>query len=232
MSVDVQGEKYKGREWLDKIEEVLRRAYLNRQADEPKNPDVDYMWQGAGSSLFGRTKMTTFERYYIKEKTTHDEPKNTYFTFREDVEFVERVLEEFGIDPEKGRIVNGHTPVKERMGEEPIKADGRMLVIDGGFSKAYQPTTGLAGYTLLYNSFGIQLVTHQPFTSIEDAVKQEFDIVSTRRVVDRELERMTVRETDVGAKLEEQVTDLKKLLNAYRDGRIAVKISNRNPNII
>lgn len=234
-TVDVQGEKYKGRELLDKTEEVLRRAYLNRQVDESNNLDVDYMWymwQGAGSSLFGRTKMTTFERYYIKEKTTHDEPKNTYFTFREDVEFVERVLEEFGIDPEKGRIVNGHTPVKERMGEEPIKADGRMLVIDGGFSKAYQPTTGLAGYTLLYNSFGIQLVTHQPFTSIEDAVKQEFDIVSTRRVVDRELERMTVRETDVGAKLKEQVIDLKKLLNAYRDGRIAVKISNRNPNII
>lgn len=233
MSVDVQGKKYKGRELLDKTEEVLRKAYLNRQADESNNPDVDYMWymwQGAGSSLFGRTKMTTFERYYIKDKTTHDEPKNTYFTLREDVKFVERVLKEFNIDSEKGRIINGHTPVKEKIGEDPIKADGKMLVIDGGFSKAYQPTTGLAGYTLLYNSFGIQLVTHQPFTSIEDAVEKEFDIVSTRRVVDREVERMTVRETDVGAMLEEQVTDLKKLLNTYRDGRIAVKLSDRNPN--
>lgn len=175
--------------------------------------------------------MTTFERYYIEDKTTHNEPKNPYFTLREEKEIVENILEEFGIDPEKGRIINGHTPVKERSGEEPIKAEGKLLVIDGGFSKAYQPTTGLAGYTLLYNSFGMQLVTHQPFTNVEDAIEKEFDIVSTRRVVDRELERMTVRETDVGQLLEEQVADLKELLRAYRSGKIAEKVSNRNPNV-
>lgn len=233
MYVDVAGKMYKGRELLDKTEEVLRKAYLNRQVDETKNPDIDYMWymwQGSGSSLFGRNKMTTFERYYIKAKTIHDEPKNAYFKLRENVEVVENILKEFDIDPDKGRIINGHTPVKERIGEDPIKAEGKLLVIDGGFSKAYQSTTGLAGYTLLYNSFGIQLVTHQPFTSIEDAVEKEFDIVSTKRVVDMELERMTVRETDVGLLLEEQVSDLKKLLKAYRDGRIAVKVSDKNPN--
>ena len=130
-------------------------------------------------------------------------------------------MEEFNLHPKKGRIINGHTPVKERSGEDPIKADGKLLVIDGGFSKAYQPKTGLAGYTLLYNSFGMQLVAHQPFTSIDDAVKREFDIVSTRRVVDRELKRMTVRETDVGKKLKKQVTDLKELLYAYREGKIS-----------
>lgn len=234
MSVDVNGKKYKGKELLDKFEGLLRQAYLNRQEDETKNPSLDYMWymwQGVGSSLFGKTKMTTFERYYIEDKTTHIEPKNPYFTLREEREIVENILKEFGIDSKKGRIINGHTPVKERNGEEPIKAEGKLLVIDGGFSKAYQPTTGLAGYTLLYNSFGMQLVTHQPFTNIEDAIEKELDIVSTRRVVDRELKRMTVRETDVGHLLEEQVNDLKGLLRAYRSGEIAEKVSNRNPNV-
>ena len=234
MSVDVNGKKYKGKELLDKFEGLLRQAYLNRQEDETKNPSLDYMWymwQGVGSSLFGKTKMTTFERYYIEDKTTHIEPKNPYFTLREEKEIVENILKEFGIDSKKGRIINGHTPVKERNGEEPIKAEGKLLVIDGGFSKAYQPTTGLAGYTLLYNSFGMQLVTHQPFTNIEDAIEKELDIVSTRRVVDRELKRMTVRETDVGHLLEEQVNDLKGLLRAYRSGEIAEKVSNRNPNV-
>lgn len=234
MLVDVNGKKYKGKELLDKFEEILRQAYLNRQEDEAKNPVLDYMWymwQGVGSSLFGKTKMTTFERYYIDDKITHEEPKNPYFTLREEKEIVENILEEFGVDSSKGRIINGHTPVKERSGEEPIKAEGKLLVIDGGFSKAYQPTTGLAGYTLLYNSFGMQLVTHQPFTNIEDAIEKELDIISTRRVVDRELERMTVRETDVGQLLEEQVADLKELLRAYRSGKIAEKVSNRNPNV-
>src|SRR5699024_10398562 len=146
----------------------------------------------------GKTKMTTFERYYIEDKTTHIEPKNPYFTLREEKEIVENILKEFGIDSKKGRIINGHTPVKERNGEEPIKAEGKMLVIYVGFSKAKQQTTGLDGYTLVYNSFGMQLVTHQPFTNIEDAIEKELDIVSTRRVVERELKRMTVRETDVG----------------------------------
>ena len=234
MAVDVNGKKYKGKALLDQFEEILRKAYLNRQEDETKNPALDYMWymwQGVGSSLFGKTKMTTFERYYIEDKKTHYEPKNPYFTLREEKEIVENILEEFGIDPNKGRLINGHTPVKERKGEDPIKADGKLLVIDGGFSKAYQPTTGLAGYTLLYNSFGMQLVTHQPFTSVEDAVEREFDIVSTRRVVDQELKRMRVRETDVGCMLEEQVRDLKKLLHAYRSGKIAERVSNRNPKV-
>lgn len=231
MSVEVHNREYAGQELLDKFEDVLRKAYLNRQEEETKNPDLDYVWyiwQGEGSSLFGKEKMTTFERYYIADKATHKENKNVYYTLREDRESVEKILLEFGINPKRGHIINGHTPVKERNGENPIKAEGKLLVIDGGFSKAYQPTTGLAGYTLLYNSFGMQLVSHQPFTSIEDAVENETDIVSTRRIVDKELERMTVRETDVGQTLQGQVLDLKKLLHAYREGNIPQNSTNKN----
>lgn len=230
MAVDVHGQSYAGRELLEKFEDVLRKAYLNRREDESKNPDLDYLWyiwQGEGSSLFGKDKMTTFERYYIADKTTHKENKNIYYRLREERETVERILREFDINPKRGHIINGHTPVKERKGEDPIKAEGKLLVIDGGFSKAYQPTTGLAGYTLLYNSFGMQLVSHQPFTSIDDAVVNETDIVSSRRIVDKELQRMTVRETDVGQTLQEQVLDLKKLLHAYREGNIPQNIMSR-----
>ncbi len=131
-----------------------------------------------------------------------------------------KILKEFGLDPNKGHIINGHTPVKEKIGENPLKADGKLIVIDGGFSKAYQNTTGLAGYTLLYNSFGMQLVSHQPFTSRQDAIENEKDIVSTRRIVDKELERKTVRQTDVGKKLTQQVIDLQQLLRAYKSGEI------------
>lgn len=231
MAVEIHNHEYAGRQLLDKFEEVLRKAYVNRNDDELKNSDLDYLWyiwQGEGSSLFGKEKMTTFERYYIKEKETHEEFKNIYYTLREEHATADKILSEFGINPTGGHIVNGHTPVKERKGEDPIKADGKILVIDGGFSKAYQPTTGLAGYTLLSNSFGMQLVSHQPFTSVEDAVINETDIVSTRRIVDNELERMTVRETDVGLKLQGQVLDLKKLLYAYREGMIQPKITTYN----
>lgn len=165
--------------------------------------------------------MTTFERYYIEEEETHEEHKNAYYDLRENEETVIKVLETFGVDPDKGHIINGHTPVKERAGEDPIKANGRLMVIDGGFSKSYQDTTGLGGYTLLYNSYGLQLVAHQPFTSREDAILNESDIASTRRVVDRELERKKVEETDVGRKLIEQIKVLKELLNGYRQGTIS-----------
>lgn len=136
------------------------------------------------------------------------------------------ILKEFGLDPNKGHIINGHTPVKEKIGENPLKADGKLIVIDGGFSKAYQSTTGLAGYTLLYNSFGMQLVSHQPFTSRQDAIENEKDIISTRRVVDKELERKTVRQTDVGRRLTQQVIDLQQLLRAYKSGEIVENLAS------
>ena len=223
MELPIANVKYSGKALLDKYEEVLRRGYLNRESTKRNVRSLDliwYLWEGKASSLFGKDKMTTFERLYVAEKETHIEKKNLYYEQRDNVELSHKILKEFGLDPNKGHIINGHTPVKEKIGENPLKADGKLIVIDGGFSKAYQNTTGLAGYTLLYNSFGMQLVSHQPFTSRQDAIENEKDIVSTRRIVDKELERKTVRQTDVGKKLTQQVTDLHQLLRAYKSGEI------------
>ena len=223
MELPIANVKYSGKALLDKYEEVLRRGYLNRESTKRNVRSLDliwYLWEGKASSLFGKDKMTTFERLYVADKETHIEKKNLYYEQRDNVELSHKILKEFGLDPNKGHIINGHTPVKEKIGENPLKADGKLIVIDGGFSKAYQNTTGLAGYTLLYNSFGMQLVSHQPFTSRQDAIENEKDIVSTRRIVDKELERKTVRQTDVGKKLTQQVTDLHQLLRAYKSGEI------------
>ena len=223
MEMAITNVKYSGKALLDKYEEVLRRGYLNREGKKHNVRILDliwYLWEGKASSLFGKDKMTTFERLYVAEKETHVEKKNLYYEQRDNVELSYKILKEFGLDPNKGHIINGHTPVKEKIGENPLKADGKLIVIDGGFSKAYQNTTGLAGYTLLYNSFGMQLVSHQPFTSRQDAIENEKDIVSTRRIVDKELERKTVRQTDVGKKLTQQVIDLQQLLRAYKSGEI------------
>ena len=230
MSFKIREKTYKGKALLDKFEEILRKGYLTRDK-ENKEKHLDlvwYLWTGAASSLFGKDQMTTFERYYIEDKETHEEKKNPYYNLRNDVKTCENILIEFCLDPTKGHIINGHTPVKEKRGEDPIKAEGRMIVIDGGFSKGYQHTTGLAGYTLLYNSFGMQLVSHQPFTSVKHAIEDEFDIMSTRRVVDREMERKKVRETDTGRRLTEQVEDLKNLLTAYNEGEILQNVKNRS----
>ena len=223
MELPIANVKYSGKALLDKYEEVWRKGYLNREGKKHNVRILDliwYLWEGKASCLFGKDKMTTFERLYVAEKETHIEKKNLYYEQRDNVELSHKILKEFGLDPNKGHIINGHTPVKEKIGENPLKADGKLIVIDGGFSKAYQNTTGLAGYTLLYNSFGMQLVSHQPFTSRQDAIENEKDIVSTRRIVDKELERKTVRQTDVGKKLTQQVIDLQQLLRAYKSGEI------------
>ncbi len=223
MSAKFDGAEYAGKELLDKFDEAIRQGFIHRKrkGNEENLDLIWYLWCGPVSPLFGKRQMTTFERYYIEDEATHEEYKNVYYEYRENEETVMQLLENFGVDPEKGHIINGHTPVKEKTGEDPIKANGRLIVIDGGYSKAYQSTTGLGGYTLLYNSYGLQLVAHQPFSSREDAILNESDIASTRRVVDRELERKKVAETDVGRKLSEQIKVLKELLAAYRAGRIA-----------
>lgn len=230
MEMTINNKSYSGKNLLDKYEDILRKGYLNRKKGLSNQKNLDYIWyqwEGKASSLFGKDKMTTFERLYIKDKATHLEEKNIYYKERDNVATCEMILREFDLDPSKGHIINGHTPVKEKRGENPLKADGKLIVIDGGFSKAYQDTTGLAGYTLLYNSFGMQLVSHQPFTSVTDALLNEIDIVSTRRVVDKELERKTVRETDVGVRLTQQVKDLQKLLLAYQEGRIVETVKTK-----
>lgn len=222
MSATLAGKTYSGKSLFDMLDRAVRKGFINRKsADNDDYLDlIWYLWTGPASPLFGKTQMTTFERYYIEDTTTHEEHKNVYYALRENENCVLMILDEFGVDTDKGHIINGHTPVKEKAGEDPIKANGRLIVIDGGYSKAYQSTTGLGGYTLLNNSYGLQLVAHQPFTSREDAIRNESDIVSTVRVVDRELERRKIEETDVGCKIIEQVDVLKELLEGYRDGTI------------
>ncbi|EAK9824164.1 fructose-1,6-bisphosphatase [Listeria monocytogenes] len=221
MEMKLRGEKYAGRALLEQFEILTREAYVRPPGTKEKKYACDivwYLWTGAISSLFGKSEMTTFERYFVAEKETHKEEKNPYYKLRNDEFICKQILEEFGLDGECGHIINGHTPVKEGKGESPIKASGKMLVIDGGFAKAYHKETSLAGYTLLFNSYGLQLVSHQPFTTKEDAIKNETDILSTRQVIEMEINRKRVRDTDIGAKLSEQAEDLKVLLEAYRNG--------------
>ncbi|ETP67974.1 fructose-1,6-bisphosphatase-3 [Planomicrobium sp. HSC-17F08] len=214
--MEIEGKNYAGRELLDIFEHYLRYAFAHpEETDDFATDMVWYLWTGEYSSLFGKREMTTFERYFIKEKETHKERKNPYYYLREDEDVCRKMLEEFDLNPDQGRIINGHTPVKEIDGENPIKANGKMIVIDGGFSKAYQSTTGIAGYTLLYNSYGMQIVAHQLFNSKDEVLSNETDVLSVKRLVDEELERKKVRETNIGEQLIQEIS----ILNSLREYR-------------
>ncbi|MFI9578536.1 fructose-1,6-bisphosphatase [Staphylococcus capitis] len=213
-SFEIEGEQLSGRELLDVFEYHVRIAFDHKEITDDISTDlVWYLWTGKYSSLFGKRAMTTFERYFIENKASHKEEKNPYYHLREDVDMIRKMLKDFGLNPDEGRIINGHTPVKEIDGEDPIKADGKMLVIDGGFSKAYQSTTGIAGYTLLYNSFGMQLVAHQEFNTKEKVLSDGSDELSVKRVVDEELQRKKIKDTNVGKELQNQIDILKILMH-------------------
>ena len=183
-----------------------------------------YLWNGVDSPLFGKNKMTTFERYFIEDKTTHVEKKSYYFDLENDEKMCNMIFQEFGLDSKTSHIVNGHVPVKIKKGESPIKANGKLLVIDGGFSRAYQSQTGIAGYTLIYNSYGLALVSHEPFESTQKAIEEEKDILSATVILEQEVERKRVGDTDVGEELKLQIKYLEKLLDAYRKGIIKEQI--------
>ncbi|WP_427706399.1 fructose-1,6-bisphosphatase [Staphylococcus sp. Mo2-6] len=213
-SMTIDGEKRYGRNLLDYFETHVRKAFDNKEIEDDLATDlVWYLWTGKYSSLFGKRAMTTFERYFISDKSAHKEAKNPYYYLREDVDMCKKMLKDFGLDPEQGHIINGHTPVKEIDGENPIKAEGKMIVIDGGFSKAYQSTTGIAGYTLLYNSFGMQLVAHKHFNSKKHVLLNGADELSIRRVVDKELQRKKIRDTNSGQTIQEKIDILKELMH-------------------
>ena len=213
-SFEIEGEQLSGRKLLDVFEYHVRIAFDHKEITDDISTDlVWYLWTGKYSSLFGKRAMTTFERYFIENKASHKEEKNPYYHLREDVDMIRKMLKDFGLNPDEGRIINGHTPVKEIDGEDPIKADGKMLVIDGGFSKAYQSTTGIAGYTLLYNSFGMQLVAHQEFNTKEKVLSDGSDELSVKRVVDEELQRKKIKDTNVGKELQNQIDILKILMH-------------------
>ncbi len=212
---------YAGKALYDNLEKALRDAYYNREPQEATKSDIHWFcWTASGSPLFGKSKMATFERYFLAEKVTHKEHTNAYYKYIEDRSVVDKILEEFGLYGEECHIINGHVPVKVAKGESPVKCGGKVLTIDGGFSKAYQPQTGIAGYTLTYNSYGMVLVSHDPFTSIEDAIEKETDIHSHQVLVEQVTKRKLVKDTDTGRELAQMVDDLEKLLEAYRYGKL------------
>ncbi len=220
--VSVYGEKKQGKELYDLLESYVRRAFFSRNREE-KNRSRDilwYIWTGPGSPLFGKDKMTTFERYFIEDKSTHKETKGAYYRLLENEEVVSRLMEDFGLDPDTGHIINGHVPVHQSEGENPVKCGGKVIVIDGGFSKAYHNVTGIAGYTLIVNSYGLMLTAHEPFTGAQDAVTNEKDIVSNRVAVHSFPRRLKVADTDHGRAIRARIAEIKELLEAYRQGMI------------
>ena len=221
-SMILNGESYKGKALLDTFDCLAREGYFSKRNSLEKQYGMDilwYLWTGECSSLFGKKDMATFERYFIKDEETHIENKNPYYEFRDSEEMCNMIFKEFNLNPSESRIINGHVPVKDRFGESPVKCNGKLIVIDGGFAKAYRKETGISGYTLIYNSYGLQLICHESFKSIEDAFSKETDIHSSMRIVEK-LDRKKVGDTDIGKDLKNQINDLKLLLDAYRKGLI------------
>lgn len=220
------GKKYSGRALMHYTGMQIRTAFQQDSAPEERDYAIDYflyLWCGPDSPLFDKSKMATFERYFIADKETHVEEKGYYFKLRDDEEVIDHILDAFGVVGSNRHIINGHVPVRTLKGENPIKANGKLMVIDGGFSKAYHNETGIAGYTLVYHSRGFQLVQHEPFTSTEDAIQRGTDIKSTTQIVEMSNRRMLVTDTDIGVELRKQIDDLEELLYAYRHGYIKEK---------
>lgn len=222
-SFEVDGKAVSAREFMDKADRLARQGYFSTPGTRQKQDGMDlmwYLWGGAQSPLFGKRKIATFERYFIADPMTHREPRNSYYDLRDREDIPRMILEDFGLDPDGGHIINGHVPVKVRKGESPVKAGGKLIVIDGGFSKAYQAQTGIAGYTLVSNSYGLLLAAHQPFESAQKAIEEEVDIDSSTEILERDTLRIRVRDTDQGRQIQERIQELSALLNAYRTGLI------------
>ena len=223
MEFAIGGKTRSGKRFLDYAEKTARKAFYDPWGSEERQFGMDFLWwlwAGRNSPIFGRDRMTTLERRFIADESTWTEPKNAYYTFYQDPEICDLLLKEFGLEGKHCHIINGHVPVKVRKGESPIKGGGKLLVIDGGFSKAYQPTSGIAGYTLIYNSRHYRMVSHQPFAGKRKALEENNDIVNDSVVFERLEDRMKVADTDEGQELQRRVDDLLLLLEAYRSGAV------------
>lgn len=220
MSLRIDGFEYSGKGLLDKLEEKIRSAYFE---DKHNNDYFVYLWQGKASPLFGKTEMKTFERCFIDDEKYWNEPSNPYFDLREDEEILKRIFEEFDLDFEKSKMINGHIPIKASSGESPIKANGKILSIDGGLNKSMSKSTGIGGYTLRFNSYGLVLVAHQSFTSINHILETETDIISDIQFTEDVPIRRYIKDTDIGKKLNEQIENLERLIHAYQSGLINEK---------
>lgn len=224
--VEIMGKKVKGKELMDQMENIAHRAFFSSK-DTPNQDDIDfiwYMWCGPKSPLFGKDKVATFERYFIDDKRTHVEIKNAYYKYQNDEKVCDKIIKNFGVSSNDGHIINGHVPVKAKDGESPVRANGKLIVIDGGFAKSYQKSTGLAGYTLTYNSHGLVLAANEPFESKRKAILHGLDIKSQTILKQDVKDRKRVKDTDIGKNLESQIFDLKHLLKAYIDGEIKESI--------
>jgi len=224
--VELLGKAYKGRELMHKIGMVVRSAFNTdtpRQERQYARDYFWYLWCGKDSPLFDKSRMTTFERYLTTDKSLHVEQKGHYYTLRNDAKVCEHILDAFGVEGENRHIINGHVPVHVAQGENPIKADGMLMVIDGGFAKAYHDTTGIAGYTLVYHSRGFELIQHEPFKSTKEAILTGTDIKSSKQIVEMSGQRLMVSDTDKGRQLQQQVHELQELLYAYRHGLLKEK---------
>jgi len=224
--VTVRGESLHGKELLQTIGKMIREAFQKDAPEEDRRYDTDYflyLWCGPDSPLFDKSKMATLERYFLTDKDTWHEENGWYFKYRDNPEVVDGILDSFGVRGQNRHIINGHVPVHVRSGENPVKAGGRLLVIDGGFSEPYHKETGIAGYTLVYHSRSLELVQHEPFTSTSDAIVREIDVKGTTHLVELKAHRVLVEDTDKGEELRGQIRDLQALLEAYRSGLIAEK---------
>ncbi|MBQ3372720.1 MAG: fructose-1,6-bisphosphatase [Oscillospiraceae bacterium] len=221
MSFRLDDKEREGKDFLDFVDTAARQAYYHKRSSQERKLGMDllwFLWEGRNSPIFGRDRMTTFERRLIKDESAWTEPKNAYYTLYQDPAICDMILKEFGLEGPHCHIINGHVPVKTKKGESPVKGGGKLIVIDGGFCKAYQSTSGIAGYTLIYNSHSFRIVAHQPFAGREKAIRENFDIASSTEVFERLDGRQKIKETDIGRDLQTQIDDLKALLNAYRDG--------------
>ena len=223
LSFSLGGKERAGKRFLDWADKAARQAYYYRRGSAERKLGMDFLWflwAGRNSPIFGRDRMTTFERRLIADERAWSEPKNAYYTLYQDPAICEKILREFGLEGPHCHIINGHVPVKAKKGESPIKGGGKLIVIDGGFCKAYQPTSGIAGYTLIYNSHSFRIVAHQPFAGREKAIRENFDISSSTDIFERLEHRGRVRETDRGREIRARIEDLRALLDAYRDGAV------------
>ena len=223
MRFTLGGKERSGRRFLDWADTAARQAYYYRRGSEERKLGMDFLWflwAGRNSPIFGRDRMTTFERRLIADESAWAEPKNAYYTLYQDPAICDKILKEFGLEGPHCHIINGHVPVKARKGESPIKGGGKLIVIDGGFCKAYQPTSGIAGYTLIHNSHSFRIVAHQPFVGRERAIRENYGISSSTDIFERMETRRRIRETDRGLEIQSRIDDLRALLGAYRDGAV------------
>lgn len=222
-SVNIYGNYYSGKALFDVLESYVRKAFFaSDPLEKEKGADmIWYIWTAPNSPLYGRAKMATFERYFLDDEDVKVEPKNAYYNLINDPKIADKILKEFGLEGNGVHIINGHVPVHRMRGESPVKSDGKVIVIDGGFSKAYRSRTGIAGYTLIYNSYGLTLTAHEPFVSAEIAIREEIDIVSKREAVEYADKRILVGDTDKGKRMRQRIRDIKELITAYQSGEIA-----------